>query len=133
MTRYLSLPFLIFLFAGSSISAAVSAQTRLTFRIDMRPQMKDRTFLPGRHAVEVAGNRLPFSKTHTVALRDRPPVDSIYVATVHFPSLSNGKVLQYRFLIRADNTAVAERRYRIQRLRQQKAVLPIVRFNSFGE
>lgn len=121
---------LILLTAGSS---AAVAQSRLIFRIDMRPQMKDSTFVPENSTIELTGNRLPFSRTHTVQLHDRGRPDSIYTATVHFPSLTNGQVLQYRYFIRTPGGRIDERRPRVLRLNGQKKELPVTRFNSFGE
>lgn len=109
------------------------AQTQITFRIDMQPQMKDSTFIPSDHTVELTGNQLPFSNTRTIELEDTAPTDSIYVTTVSFPSLVNGYLLKYNFLIKTENKEITERRPRLLQLKGQKQQLEVALFNSFSQ
>lgn len=130
MTKYGGLIFALFFIAIPTIT---SAQTEATFRIDMRPQIKDSTFIPGEHTVELSGNQLPFSNIRTIEMNDTAPIDSIYTATIHFPSPTNDKVLKYNFLIKTTDEKITERRPRLLPLRRQKQTLPIVLFNSFSQ
>lgn len=93
--------------------------------------MKDSTFIPDEHSIEIQGNLIPFSEIHTISMRDKPPADSIYVTTVRFPSLVNGEVLEYNFMIRTKSNTITERRLRLLPLKGQEQVRPVAGFNNF--
>lgn len=122
-----------FLTAVLIVPAGAYAQSRITFRIDMRAQMKDSTFIPGSHTVELTGNQIPFSNIRTLPLKDEEPADSVYVRTVIFPSTTNGALLKYNYIIRDEDRVIqtTERRPRLLPLDGQQRQLPVTEINSF--
>lgn len=121
-----------FLFAISLVltfMSKASAQTKITFNINLRPQIEDSTFNPDRDEVVLRGNRLPFSKTRTIRLRDKEPVDSVYSVAIDFPSMVNDKFLEYRFIIKSPDKDIEENQSRLIRLEGQNEIIPAALFN----
>lgn len=119
----------VFLFVIKPLNT--SAQTTVTFRIDMRVQMKDSTFISGDHSIELKGNLIPFSDIHTISLHNASS-DSIFATTVRFPSLVNEEILKYKYIIRTEDEIIKERRFRLLPLKGQEETLPIAGFNNFA-
>ena len=115
------------------VPALALGQTKITFNIDMRPQIEDSTFIPAIHSIKLAGNQLPFSKTRKIKMRDRAPVDSIYSATVYFPSIVNDTFLEYNFLIKTPGgKVIQEQKVRLLQLEKQRESIPPSFFGKFG-
>lgn len=108
------------------------AQSKITFQVDMQDQITSGAFIPGSSTVAISGDQLPFSKTRRIKLKDTAPRDSIYTATVQFPSLTNGRELTYQYLIKKDYTPVKERNSRSYRITSENEVLPVVKFDEFA-
>lgn len=114
------------------IPSLCRAQSEITFRIDMTPQIKDSTFIPEIGTVRIKGNLIPFSNIHTIVMRDHSPKDSIYVAKIHFPSIVNGETLKYRFTIRMPYKTIKESYSRLLKLEGRERKLPVAFFNNFA-
>ena len=109
-----------------------SAQSTVVFKVDMRGPMQDSTFVPAEHSVGIRGNQLPFSRTRIIKMRDEAPADSIYEATIRFPSIVNDKMLDYKFVIKKGSQTIEENSSRSVRLAKGKANLPVAGFNEYA-
>ncbi|WP_138430332.1 hypothetical protein [Fodinibius saliphilus] len=108
------------------------AQTEVTFKVNLKPQLEDSIYIPGRDRVYLKGNTFPLSKTKNVYLKDVAPIDSIYEATVDFPSRSNGEVVKYNYYIYTPDNLMQEQRPRSIRLRGKEIELDAIYFNAFA-
>lgn len=87
-------------------------QTKVTFKVDLSPQLEDSIFIPDRDQIYLKGDVFPLSASRKVYLKDTAPVDSIYQATVNFPPSASGKRLNYNFYIRTPDKTMSERMQR---------------------
>jgi len=111
----------------------LQAQTTVTFNINLKPQLEDSVFVPGRgDYVEVTGNQYPLGGNRTVRLRDREPVDSVFTAEVRFPSNVQGNTLQYNFILETSDKTWEEQMYRQLNLRGGKIMLDALYFDSYA-
>ncbi len=88
---------LIILFACTNLE--VRAQNEVTFKVNLKPQLKDSVFIPGRDQIYLQGNVFPLTPSKKVYLKDLAPVDSVFETSVNFPSTATGKRLQYSYTI----------------------------------
>lgn len=109
----------------------VQAQTTVTFNVDLRPMMRDSTFIPGQHYLQVNGNLYPFGQNRPVRLNDETPKDSIFTAEVRFSRRYNNEQLTYNYEIVKPEEILKERGGRSLILSGQDVTLPPVGFNSF--
>lgn len=91
---------LIFLIGSSSVN--VYAQSKVTFNINLKPQLEDSTFIPGRDLVQLVGSIRPINTARPTYLVDSEPVDSIYSVTVDFSSRYRNQTLTYNFELRVN-------------------------------
>tara|TARA_R110001599_G_C11828144_1_gene617998 strand:- start:29 stop:418 length:390 start_codon:yes stop_codon:yes gene_type:complete len=92
--------FLLFI-SFIALSAATSAQTKITFNINLKPMLLDSTFIPGQEFLEVKGDLRPFTRTTNFQMTDETPIDSVYSVTLEFPSRYNGQILTYNYVIKS--------------------------------
>jgi hypothetical protein len=111
------------------------SQNRVLFAIDMSDQIESGEFEPGDTDVMLTGDQLPFSSTNNIEMYQSEQADSIYVATVDFPESTEGKTLQYNFIIENDGERFTEDRSRVLNLKDQDGVrrLDLALFNSFAQ
>jgi hypothetical protein len=109
----------------------VQAQTTVTFNVDLRPMMKDSTFIPGQDFLQVNGNLYPFGLNRPVRMSDNTPKDSIFTAEVQFSRRFNNERLKYYFEIVKPDETLSESSNRFVHLNGQDIILPPVGFNSY--
>ncbi len=73
------------------------AQSKVTFNVNMLPQLEDSSFVPGRDELKIVGNMYPIDTNRPYILTDTEPVDSVYSITIDFSSRFRGKTLEYNF------------------------------------
>lgn len=85
----------------TSISA--SAQTKITFNVDMKPMLEDSSFIPGQDILRVKGDLQPFTRVTTFQLNDEQPIDSVYSVTINFPRRYTDQTLTFNYFIQTLN------------------------------
>ena len=116
-----------------AIAGTATAQSQVTFQLNLKQQMKDSAFVPPQHSVVVTGNQLPFTSLNSFKMRDTEPVDSVYSAQVRFPSSEIGKTLKFKFEIkRPKKNNLTERQPRLLRIEEGTNTLRPDYFNSFA-
>lgn len=122
---------LLILFLGI-LSIDTEAQSRVLFRVDMRPQIIDSTFIPTQHRLEIIGNQPPLTRNNRIQLKDVPPADSIFVAEIRFSSLFVGEYFKYNFSITREHAREIEDQPRLMLLRKGTIQLDLTHYNSFA-
>lgn len=121
---------LIILFTG--ISLDVRAQNEVTFKVNLKPQLKDSVFIPGRDQIYLQGNVFPLTPSKKIYLKDLAPVDSVFETSVNFPSTATGKRLQYNYTITTPDEEKTEEMSRYLKLGSGDRELDALYFNSFA-
>jgi len=122
----------LFLLSYVGINQA-RAQTEVSFHIDLKQQVQDSLFIPGKDQVQLIGSEYPLDMSAGLRLRDKPPADSVYTTTVHFPSRQDGKVLKYKYRYYHNGEWVEENRIRVLPLEGEERDLDITFFNGFAQ
>lgn len=78
-------------------SVSMYAQSKITFNINLKPQLEDSTFVPGRDNVQLTGSIYPLTSANPTYLIDSEPIDSIYSVTISFPNRVRNQTLTYNF------------------------------------
>ncbi|NGP87823.1 hypothetical protein [Fodinibius halophilus] len=126
--KYLSSVLFLFI----TIVFTANAQTEVTFKLNLQPQLEDSTFIPGRDRVYLKGNIFPLSNTKNTYLKDVAPIDSVYETTVNFSARNDGKALKYNFFIYTPDKLKKEHRTRSLKLQGKKMELSPIHFDSFA-
>lgn len=108
------------------------AQSKVTFKVNLIPQLKDSVFVPGRDQIYLTGNVYPLINSQKIYLEDVAPADSIFEATVKFPYRTRGERLQYRFIIKTPEKEIKEHRLRNIQIQSTDIELDALYFNSFA-
>ncbi len=108
------------------------AQGEITFKVNLTAPLKDSTFIPGRDQIYLKGKVYSLTNTNKIYLEDISPADSIYEATVDFPSSSTGRKLEYTFIIETPQEQFKEQRPRYILIRSRDQELDALHFNSFA-
>lgn len=112
--------FFISVFLSAAVSTGVHAQTKVTFRVNLKPMLEDSSFVPGQDVLEVSGDLMPFSRTKRFELRDEAPADSIYSVTVEFPRRWNDHMLNFTYIIRSRFNLYKEKQEAFPRMLELK-------------
>ena len=107
------------------------SQSTITFQVNLKPQIEDSVFVPGRDVIEISGNLAPIS-LRGIVLKDVPPQDSIYTVEIDFPYSTTGKKLTYRFKLKLESGTVNEKLARNLDLNRGKQTLPALYFDSYA-
>ena len=107
-------------------------QTKVTFKVDLSPQLEDSVFIPERDQIYLKGDVFPLSTSQKIYLKDTAPADSVYETTVNFPSTASGKRLNYNFYIRTPDQTMSEQMQRQLGIDSKDMELNALYFNSFA-
>lgn len=124
--------FVLLVILITSICTNAKAQGEITFKVNLTPQLEDSTFLPGQDKIYLQGNVYPLTNPKKIYLENTSPEDSIYEATVDFPSSSTGQKLEYTFTIETPQEQINEQRPRYILIRSKDQELDALHFNSFA-
>jgi hypothetical protein len=108
------------------------AQVSVTFKVNLKPQLEDSIYVPGRDQIYLKGNRFPLTNSKKVFMQDAPPADSVFEATVEFPATASGKKLQYNYFILTPEKLLKEHLPRHLQLRKGETELDALYFDSFA-
>ena len=121
---------LFILFALAPI-LLLKAQTKITFNVNLKPQLEDSVFIDGKDQIQLIGNLFPLGNGRPIRMKDTEPIDSIYTAEVNFSSRLNNQQLEYNFRIVTESGIQNERMKRSITLQGRNANLPPLFFNAF--
>ena len=130
MKNYLTSIIASFLILAVSIPA--SAQNTVTFKINLKPQLEDSIFVPGRDVALLQGNIFPLTPTNRVQLTEGSEVDSIYTVDVNFPFTAVDKELTYTYILKTPEEEIKEMNPRFLRIRKGDRELDALYFNTFA-
>jgi hypothetical protein len=121
-------------FASSLIFTAefLHAQPEVTFKLNLQPQLKDSTFIPGRDRVEIAGKSFPFLNPNNRLRDTSAPKDSVYSITLRFSNRDVGNTFEYNYVLYLDGKPYRESMPRQIRIRQENQVLDPFYFDAFA-
>ena len=120
------------LFLMFALNSTTLAQVSVTFKVNLKPQLEDSTFVPNRDQVYLKGDKFPLSTQGKVSMNDGAPVDSVYQATVEFPVSSINQTLNYNFFITTPNKTMREQMPRQLKLQKGKTELDAFYFDTFA-
>lgn len=113
-------------------SSSVIAQSSVTFNVNLKPQLEDSSFVPGRDMLEIIGDIRPLSMLRTFRLTDTEPVDSVYSVTLNFSTRFNRQMLTYNFIMTANSIKLTEVLERNLTLQNREVSLDALYFNAFA-
>ncbi len=91
---------LLALFVLLAAHFEVKAQVKVTFNLDLRAQIEDGSFIPGRDRAEVMGDIYPLTRSRNYQLRDLSPSDSVYSVEITFGRRFLNSELNYNYIIK---------------------------------
>lgn len=113
------------------ISDNVLSQAKITFNINLKPQLEDSVFIPGRDQVYLSGNTYPLRSTRPLVMKDTEPVDSVYTVEVNFNSNELNTLLEYNFVLVVNSIRMQEDLPRNVEIRGTET-LDAMYFNTFA-
>jgi hypothetical protein len=118
----------------SAATATTHAQSEITFKVNLSPQLEDSSFIPGEDQIYLKGNQYPLGNNKKIYLKDVSPIDSVYEATVTFPPSAKGKQLNYNFYIQKPQKTdpITESMQRSLNIRSEDQELGAIYFDSFA-
>ena len=120
------------LFLTLAFSSTTLAQVSVTFKVNLKPQLKDSTFVPNRDQIYLKGDTFPLTTQGKVYLKDVAPTDSVFQTTVEFPVSSVNQTLNYNFFITTPNKTLKEQMPRQLKLQKGKTELDALYFDTFA-
>lgn len=108
-----------------------NAQTQVTFNIDLKPMLRDSTFVPGRDQVQIVGNFFPLGFNRSMQMKEGITIDSVYTAQLSFSSRYRNQELKYNFQIITPTEVKEEHMPRRLTLIRGKIELPPLLFDAF--
>lgn len=113
-------------------SGSLIAQSSVTFNVNLKPQLEDSTFVPGRDKLEIIGDIRPLSMLRAFQLTDTEPIDSVYSVTLNFSTRFKRQTLTYNFIMTANDVKLTEVLERNLTLQNREVSLDALYFNAFA-
>ncbi len=108
------------------------ARQEVTFNVNLKPQLEDSIFVPGRDQLKLVGSLQPINTARPYFLTDTEPIDSVYSVTINFPSRFRNQTLVYNFEMTVNYRKLTEDLERQLLLRQGEVELDALYFNAFA-
>ena len=122
-----SLILVLFLFSIRSF-----AQSEITFNVNLKPQLVDSVFIPGRDQLKIVGDLNPINRLTPYYLVDEEPIDSIYTITIRFSSRFRNQILTYNYEMISNGIKYTEVLPRSLQLQDREVELDALYFNAFA-
>lgn len=110
---------------------AQAQSTEITFNVNLKPQLEDSTFIPGRDNIKIIGDLYPINTPNPYFLLDEEPIDSIYSITIRFSPRFRNKMLNYNFEMMVNFLKEKEAMPRSMQLQNSEVNLDPIYFNAF--
>lgn len=127
-----TLALLLFSFTFVLTNSDETHAQQVVFNLNLKPQLADSVFIPGRDVLQITGSEYPLNTAAPVIMRDLPPIDSIYTATVRFSSRLTGKTIQYNFEMMLEGRRIGESLPRTLLIPADKTELDALYFDAFA-
>lgn len=118
----------LFLIAFTIVAEAQS----VTFNVNLKPQLEDSSFVPGRDELKIVGDLYPLNTPTPYILIDEEPIDSVYSITVRFSSRFRNQTLTYNFEMISNYVRLTEVLPRNLQLQGREVDLDALYFNAFA-
>ncbi len=105
---------------------------KVTFNVNLKPQLEDSTFIPGRDQLTVVGSFQPINLPTPYYLTDQEPIDSVYSVTIDFSPRYRNQTLIYNFEMMVNYRKLTENLERQLLIRQGEVSLDALYFNAFA-
>lgn len=125
------LQLLIFCLGIGCIFNVHAQSTEITFNVNLKPHLKDSTFIPSRDNIKIVGDLYPINTPNPYYLIDEEPVDSIYSVTIPFSPRLRNNMLRYNFEMMI-NSIKEETMPRAIQLQNRNVDLDPIYFNAFA-
>jgi hypothetical protein len=119
-----------FIVIGFSITGF--SQSTITFNVNLKPQLEDSTFVPGRDQLKIVGDLYPINTPNPYYLLDEEPIDSVYTITIRFSSRFRNQMLSYNFEMMTNYIRNVEVLPRSIHLQSREVELDPIYFNAFA-
>ncbi|MFV1884475.1 MAG: hypothetical protein ACMZ7B_08310 [Balneola sp.] len=113
-------------------SSTIEARQQVTFNVNLKPQLEDSIFVPGRDQLQLVGNLQPINTARPYFLTDTEPIDSVYSVTITFPGRFRNQTLIYNFEMTVNYIKQKESLERRLLLRTGEVELDALYFNAFA-
>ena len=113
-------------------SSTAEARQQVTFNVNLKPQLEDSVFIPGRDQLQLVGNLQPINTARPYLLTDTEPIDSVYSVTINFPGRFRNQTLVYNFEMTVNYIKQTESLERRLLLRTGEVELDALYFNAFA-
>lgn len=100
--------------------------------MNLKPQLEDSSFIPGRDNLKIVGDLYPIITPNPYYLVDEEPIDSIYSITIRFSSRFRNQMLTYNFEMMANYIRTVEVLPRSIQLQSREVELDPLYFNAFA-
>ncbi len=110
----------------------VAEAQSVTFNVNLKPQLEDSSFVPGRDELKIVGDLYPLNTPTPYILFDEEPIDSVYSITVRFSSRFRNQTLTYNFEMLSNYVRLTEVLPRNLQLQGREVDLDAMYFNAFA-
>lgn len=114
------------------LSSNIAFAQKVTFNVNLKPQLEDSTFIPGRDQLKVVGSFQPINLATPYYLTDQEPIDSVYSVTINFSPRYRNQTLIYNFEMMVNYRKLTENLERQLLIRQGDVSLDALYFNAFA-
>lgn len=119
-------------FIIGALQSSLWARQSVTFNVNMKPQLEDSSFVPGRDQLRLVGNVSPINTARPYFLTDTAPKDSIFSVTINFSSQYRNKSIVYNFEMTANYRTYKENLKRNLLIQFDEVSLDPLYFNAFA-
>tara|TARA_R110000868_G_scaffold304437_10_gene565154 strand:- start:27860 stop:28249 length:390 start_codon:yes stop_codon:yes gene_type:complete len=123
--------FYLFLGAFLLITSSIFAQ-KVTFNVNLKPQLEDSTFIPGRDQLTLVGSVTPINTATPYFLTDQEPIDSVYSVSINFSPRFRNQTITYNFEMTVNYRKLTENLQRQLLIQQGDVELDPLYFNAFA-
>lgn len=113
-------------------TAALQAQTDITFQVDLTHVFEDREFDPERDKIELIGSQHPLSATRPLEMKRDEDEPTLFKLTVTFPMSAENSQAQYQFRALINGRYMNEDIPRSVRITSENRTLDALYFNSYA-
>lgn len=114
------------------LSSDIYARQQVTFNVNLKPQLEDSIFIPGRDQLQLVGDLQPINTARPYFLTDSEPIDSVYSVTINFPGRFRNRTLTYNFEMTINYIKQTEDLERQLLLQLGEIELDALYFNAFA-
>lgn len=112
--------------------SSTSYAQKVTFNINLKPQLEDSVFIPGRDQIRIYGSAQPINLATPYYLIDEEPIDSVYSVTINFPRRYQNQTISFNYEMTINYRKMREDLERRLLVQQGDISLDALYFNAFA-